>query len=263
MSEKLCLQWNDFKENAIGAFGSLREDADFADVTLACEDGKQVEAHKVILAASSPFFREILRRNKHSHPLIYMRGVKSDDLLAMVDFLYFGEANVFQENLDSFLAIAEELQLKGLMGKADGEEKIPTETVEMLPKKFNQINRKVTNTPKDQGVFQSNSIEGILSHGQDKFDNTVALTSYFSSGDLQELDQKCYSMMEKTSNKHTNGLVLYRCKVCAKEDKNQNIKRHIEAHHLEGISIPCNDCEKTFRSRNSLKIHNQRIHESL
>ena len=46
-----------------------------------------------------------------------MRGVKSDDLLAIVDFLHFGEANVCQENLDFFLAIAEELQLKGLMGR--------------------------------------------------------------------------------------------------------------------------------------------------
>ena len=45
--------------------------------------------------------------------------MKSDDLLAITDFLYRGEANVFQENLDSFLAIAEELQLKGLMGKVD------------------------------------------------------------------------------------------------------------------------------------------------
>ena len=48
-----------------------------------------------------------------------MRGMKSENLLAIVDFLYNGEANVFQENLDSFLAIAEELQLKGLMGKTD------------------------------------------------------------------------------------------------------------------------------------------------
>ena len=47
MSEKLCLQWNDFKDNAINAFGSLRDDNDFTDVTLACEDGKQVEVHKV------------------------------------------------------------------------------------------------------------------------------------------------------------------------------------------------------------------------
>ena len=84
MSEKLCLQWNDFKENAIHAFGSLREDHDFADVTLACEDGKQVEAHKVILASSSPFFQNLLKRNKHNHPLIYIRGVKSDDLLAII-----------------------------------------------------------------------------------------------------------------------------------------------------------------------------------
>ena len=56
MSEKLCLQWNDFKENITASFGSLRHDADFADVTLACEDGKQVVAHKVILATSSPAF---------------------------------------------------------------------------------------------------------------------------------------------------------------------------------------------------------------
>ena len=119
MSEKLCLQWNDFQENIKSAFGNLREDNDFTDVTLACEDGQQVEAHKVILVASSPFFQKLLGRNKHPHPLIYMRGMKSEDLLAIVDFLYRGEANVFQENLDSFLAIAEELQLKGLMGKTE------------------------------------------------------------------------------------------------------------------------------------------------
>ena len=57
MSEKLCLQWNDFQENIKSAFGNLREDCDFADVTLACEDDQQVEAHKVILAASSLFSR--------------------------------------------------------------------------------------------------------------------------------------------------------------------------------------------------------------
>ena len=131
MSEKLCLQWNDFKNNVICSFGNLREENDFADVTLVCEDGKQVEAHKVILATSSPFFQKILKRSKHPHPLIYMRGIKSEDLLAIVDFLYCGETNVYQENLDTFLAIAEELQLKGLMGKTDDEEVIQKEPSKM------------------------------------------------------------------------------------------------------------------------------------
>ena len=114
MSEKLCLKWNDFQNNTSTAFGSLRNDSEFSDVTLACEGGNQVEAHKVILVASSPFFHNLLRRNKHPHPLIYMRGVRSDDVVAILDFLYFGEANVYQENIDAFLALAEELELKGL-----------------------------------------------------------------------------------------------------------------------------------------------------
>ena len=62
MSEKLCLQWHDFQENVKVSFGNLREDKHFTDVTLACEDGQQLEAHKVILAASSPFFQNVLER---------------------------------------------------------------------------------------------------------------------------------------------------------------------------------------------------------
>ena len=74
MSDKLCLQWNDFEENVNSAFGRLLEDKEFTDVTLACEDGQQIEAHKVILAASSPFFEKILQKSKHPHPLIYLNG---------------------------------------------------------------------------------------------------------------------------------------------------------------------------------------------
>ena len=81
MSEKLCLQWNDFKENVTSSMGSLRGDSDFADVTLACEDGNQMEAHKVILAASSPLFQALLNQNKHSHPMIYMAGVRGNSRL--------------------------------------------------------------------------------------------------------------------------------------------------------------------------------------
>lgn len=87
-AEKLWLKWNDFKENVSCVVGDLRQDKEFTDVTLVCEDGQQVEAHKVVLVASSPFFLNILKRNKHPHPLIYMRGVKPENLMAIVDFFY-------------------------------------------------------------------------------------------------------------------------------------------------------------------------------
>ena len=83
-------------------------------MTLACEDGEQVEAHKVILAASSPFFQKLLQRNNHPHPLVFMKGVNARELAGIVDFLYYGEANVGEESLDAFLKLADELQLKGL-----------------------------------------------------------------------------------------------------------------------------------------------------
>ena len=122
MSEKLCVQWNDFKENVQSAFEHLRDDKKFSDVTLACEDGHQMEVHKVILAASSPLFEKILQRSKHPHPLIYLGGFKSEDMMAILDFIYFGEAKVYQEKLDSFIALAEELKLKGLTGQTSNGE---------------------------------------------------------------------------------------------------------------------------------------------
>jgi len=112
-TEKFCLRWNDFENNISGAFRELREDKDFFDVTLACDDD-QLQAHKVILSACSPFFRGVLRRNKHEHPLLYLKGVKYADLLSVLNFMYHGEVNVAQEELNSFLAVAEDLKVKGL-----------------------------------------------------------------------------------------------------------------------------------------------------
>jgi len=113
-SEKFCLRWNDFEKNISGAFRELREDKDFFDVTLACDDSDQLLAHKVILSACSPFFKGVLRRNPHQHPLLYLKGVKFTDLQSVLNFMYHGEVNVAQDELNSFLAVAEDLRVKGL-----------------------------------------------------------------------------------------------------------------------------------------------------
>ena len=107
-NEKFCLRWNDFEVNISNAFHDFKEEKDFADVTLACGDN-QVEAHKVILAASSPFFKRILQKHPHSHPLIYLKGIKSSDVESVLNYIYHGEVNIEQANLKSFLEVAENL----------------------------------------------------------------------------------------------------------------------------------------------------------
>ena len=116
--EKLCLKWNDFQNIVQTSLGELRRSKDFIDVTLACED-MSINAQKIILSSCSPFFKRLLRAHTNPHPLIFMRGIKSRDLEAMVDFIYLGEANIFQEQLETFLALAEELELEGLSGNPE------------------------------------------------------------------------------------------------------------------------------------------------
>ena len=148
-----------------------------------------------------------------------------------------------------------------MTGKSDGDEILQTETVEM-PKKVNQIHKKEAKITQSSGLFQKSVNEEIVSNDRDDIGGTVALTSYFSGNMMLELDEKCNSMMEKTSKKKENSThPLYRCKVCGKEAIIGDLKKHIEANHLEGVSIPCNSCEKTFRSRASLAMHIRRNHK--
>ena len=257
MSEKLCLQWNDFTESVNSAFGRLRNDKELADVTLACEDGQEIEAHKVILAASSPFFEKILQKSKHPHPLIYLRGYKSKNILAILDFLYLGEANVFQEDFESFLAIAEEIQLKGFKKQTSKDliqEHEETQNAEPIQKGRGLLNPQLDLKSNKDGPCSNSTAEAISNQ---------------SNTDLQKLEEKVKTMMEKGQKmiqvgKKANGTPIqftsFSCKVCGKEGPKSSLRDHIEARHLEGICIPCDVCGIVLSSRASLKVHKGRYH---
>ena len=171
-----------------------------------------------------------------------MRGLKSHDLLAIVDFLYCGEATVFQENLDCFLAIAQELQLNGMMEK-NPEKSDNSARKENVP--FPNAIKTDEKLDKEQKTKRVNRILEV------KAERTVAIP-----GDLEELEERVKELMEKSQSNYQNG--NYKAavfKVCGKEGKGNAIKDHIEANHLDGIVIPCNLCDKTFRSRNGFRQH--------
>ena len=258
MSEKLCLRWNDFQENVNSAFGGLKSSGDFSDVTLACEDGQQIEAHRVILAASSPFFQNLLKINKQAYPIIYMKGMKSEDLISIVDFLYCGEANVYQENLDYFLAIAEDLKLKGLMGQKEDQKEMEQNINTGSTSRSMQMNSKPTLKRERENIpFSAKpTFEKHASTSETSNERRMNVLDFDSGGDLLELDAKVKLMMEKSQNLIPSGKKRADiCKVCGKEGEGIAIRDHIESNHLEGISLPCNVCGNTFRSRNQLRRH--------
>merc|ERR1712098_472204 len=127
MSEKFCLKWNDFKTNIARQFSSLRADTDFWDVTIVSDDQKQISAHKVVLSSCSEYFKTILKQNKHAHPLLCLSDINFEDLTNVLDYIYHGEVQIYQEDLDRFLVVAQRLKLDGLLTPISNEN--PHETI--------------------------------------------------------------------------------------------------------------------------------------
>ena len=271
---KLFLQWNDFQTTVCSVLRALHDDKKLTDVTLVSEDGKQVESHKIVLVSSSPLFMDLLKRQNHPNPLIFMKGTRSEDLVTMVEFLYTGEVSVREDNLQTFLILAADLKLEGF-GKAD-EPSSPVRqsaisksetishpsgmTVPPLPLPKNEVQmRQNGNQTRDEMPVNLKQLK----------DRTIALNMLTSDNvDLDELEEQVMSMMEKSENdaKQSQGKgnsygKARICKVCGKEGVMRAIKKHIESNHITGVVHNCKICGNAAKTRESLTKHVTKYHD--
>ena len=236
MSEKFSLKWNDFQTNALRTFSSLRAENDFFDVTLVCDDQKQISAHKLVLSSCSEYFKNILKQNNHSHPLLCLADMNYDDLTNVLDYIYHGEAQIYQENLDRFLLIAQRLKLNGMLTNQTNEKNHETDS---------------RNSDEDFSIeVPETKIEVIE---ETKLDSQeYGSVSIPEDSSMDDVKRKVLEYLEKGENGQC------RCKLCGKVttgvNRVQNMQKHIESH-LEGLSFPCRECGKQFKRSNSLNAH--------
>ncbi|XP_026278823.1 protein tramtrack, beta isoform isoform X1 [Frankliniella occidentalis] len=115
---QVCLKWNSFHSSLTSGFRTLWEEDGLVDVTLA-SDGRCIQAHKLILSACSPFFREVFKANPCQHPVIILQDTHFSELESLLCFVYKGEVNIDEENLPALLRAAETLQIRGLAGASE------------------------------------------------------------------------------------------------------------------------------------------------
>ena len=237
MSEKFCLKWNDFNSNVSKSFGTFRHEDYLHDVTLISDDQYQITAHKLVLSASSDYFKNIFKNNKISNPFLCLDGVSSIDLNNILDFIYNGQVEIYQDHLDRFLTVAQRFKLEGLLGGENNEEVQEEKVIENFDLKVK--------LRKPEEVKSENAYVENVSSQQD---TQISLTD---ATDLNDLDQKLYENMERKPGG------IYSCKICSKTvsgGRRRDMKYHVESH-MEGLTFPCNTCGKEFRSRNSLSFH--------
>lgn len=117
--QQFCLRWNEHTGTMVKVFKQMLDSQAFVDCTLACE-GRLIKAHKMILAACSPYLHTILEENTSKHPIIFLPHLKYSDIRALVDYMYCGEVYISFGHLPSLLKAAEVLRIKGLTDVTNG-----------------------------------------------------------------------------------------------------------------------------------------------
>ena len=246
MSEKFNLQWNDFQSNILQTFRRIREDKDFLNVTLITDDEVQLEAHKVIMSASSSFLDNILKKSLHKHPMLFLSGINSKNLNLILEYVYLGEVQVIQEELQDFLSAASKLKIAGLSGV----DPIEPYAVMQESEEYVSIEEVVKIEPKlSTYCLEEDDLRDDQPEQKKKEKITVAKNPETGDTDMEHLNLTISEYTERINSK------VYMCKLCQKTAKDRtNLGKHMEKH-LDGLCFSCNGCQKQFRSRDSLRVH--------
>ena len=252
MSEKFSLKWNDYQSNWNKAINNLHKDTDFADVTLISDDKVKFHAHKILLSSSSNMFKFILRGTNQNSSLLFLGGVSSINLGFILEYIYQGEVNLYEEQVESFLESAQGLEIEGLLGSenkdVDQGKHQSDETVKFEP--FNEtvldessikMDANVGSSPKRQSRAARKDVEKVD-------------VAFMTSNEVEEKRKELY--------KNDNG--IWKCLACdymSSSLKSSQIRLHVETH-LDGLCYNCEICNKEFRSRHMIYQHKKKFHFS-
>ena len=257
MSEKISLKRNDFQLKTSELFSSLRLEKDFYDVTLVTDDDVQVSAHKLVLAASSGFFKSIFRKNIHPHPLVYLSEIDSKSLGLVLDYIYQGEARMNQKQVDTFLKISRKLKIEDLM-KVDQEEQRDAETEDSIQSNDIEDSRFIEN------IEETSQIKDFEDSLEDETAECIEDKPKLMKQSIRDLflvknDEKDATSQEQSEDKPRRlsyrENYIYYCELCKYFTKiRAHLLRHLESH-IEGLRYECQFCDKTFTIGKNYQRH--------
>ena len=262
----------------------------FTDVTLVTDDKKHIQAHRNILSASSPVFKDIFQidRNKQNHSVIYLRGVKSLDLEAILEFIYLSQTSMHEKKMRNFLLVAKDLQIKGL-NISENVDNIEKERMVDCDDEIAALETAIVESLEEGKQISNASVHARVINDDKtmEFDNEKDLGATSSSKSIHNEKEKIKGVsifpsqekfidendeiIEVDSSKSLTSSVQensrYQCGECLKVfAKRSLLKSHLkEGHKVANTNKnrnACKLCDQQFSELNSLIRHVVTTHEA-
>ena len=112
MNQDHSLSWYNFTEHLEQLFANLYKEESYADVTLVSSDQFEFKAHKIVLSACSPVLKKIIDDNARDLPLVYQTKILSQEIEAILHFMYIGVGKFYQHRMEEFIKAAKDLKIK-------------------------------------------------------------------------------------------------------------------------------------------------------
>jgi len=201
MADYFNIENANYSSDLSSSLSTLLSSSSLCDCTLVCEDG-QLSAHKVILAATSTFFSSVFKQNPHNHPLIYLRGVKIGQVQSVLEFVYNGATSVAEEDVSSFIAVANDLQIRGLREKQEDIEDRMKEGKELVADN-NEVENRVFIHPDPLYCTTPTPVEE--SAMDDEVENQIDKSAHLiKEEDLTETTTQAAKISKSETNIHPN-----------------------------------------------------------
>ena len=230
-----------------------------SDVTLATEDDGQLTAHKVILAASSPFFKRLLSKNPNPHHLLYLMGVKLAQLQQLLSYIYLGKCDLTQEQLPAFMAIGKQLEIEGLSRDLEESKECYSDSkIEIGPLVDIDQNKEFVTPSQNEDLDTSEN--GMLKVQQ----TTSQVEGAYKDFRLKETGDNPSKSLRSHTSSHTSALKdLHKGLKCNQCDYQASRGAHLRQHKLnvhEGLKYSCTSCDYKSGDKSNLKRHVEKEH---
>ena len=267
MQSKYDLRFDSYPNYVMDIMKEMKETKEFADVTLICEDGKYIKAHKNVLSASSAVIKSILKLDDCPSSKIFLRGISYNELVSLIEFIYLGEVKIYEGKLEDLLKVAESLRIKQLerqdhtfSGEKDQisseslkfsqiktSEEFKYESIiqEALPLDEHQENFEEQDENEDQAIVQE----------QDQLTGVQCEENDFGESEREEKEE----FNGKTSCLDTQSTEMDHTEHVTKSIFTLKIRKKLDVSR--GDKFPCSECPLEFSTFTNLNKHKRTKHE--